>query len=297
MRKKVHLARHLVDALLRHVEKARGNLAETREGSDESIHDARKVLKQARAALRLLRSGLTRDEFDELNASLRDAGAAVSAVRDAIALDEAFARLKERERKKERLTAGVADHVQSALAAKRFASVKSLHTDVVSLHRNVDRLTKILPKIRSLSGRLEGIDLAQGLRRQYKKTVQALRLVRKTQESRALHEWRKQVKYLYNAVSDVMGADAKPTARFVSRAEKLADVLGDEHDLAEMERWLIEFTGASLGAQERDQVVKVIALERQHLRRRALRVSRGLFTRSARGFARDVLASGASFPR
>ena len=52
----------------------------------EAIHDARKRLKKARAALRLARAALTKDEYRWENSALRDAARPLSDVRDAQAL-------------------------------------------------------------------------------------------------------------------------------------------------------------------------------------------------------------------
>ena len=52
----------------------------------EAIHDARKRLKKARAALRLARAALSKDEYRWENDTLRDAARPLSEVRDAQAL-------------------------------------------------------------------------------------------------------------------------------------------------------------------------------------------------------------------
>src|SRR4051794_33019488 len=49
----------------------------------EAVHTARRRLKEARAAVRLVRDALGRKTFDEANAVLRDAARPLSAVRDA----------------------------------------------------------------------------------------------------------------------------------------------------------------------------------------------------------------------
>src|ERR1700681_438946 len=63
--------------------------------SDESIHLARKAIKKARAALRLLRQGIGDGIYKLENAALRDAGRCLSPLRDAKSLADAFGVFRE----------------------------------------------------------------------------------------------------------------------------------------------------------------------------------------------------------
>lgn len=58
--------------------------------SDETVHDVRKVLKKARADLRLLRQGIKEAAYRQENTILRDAGRSLRAPRDAKSLIDAF---------------------------------------------------------------------------------------------------------------------------------------------------------------------------------------------------------------
>jgi CHAD domain-containing protein len=289
MSKQLDPSKPVIDALRRHVENAHCKLLDAQAGSDQSVHDARKSLKQARALLRLLRGALSPDEFGDINARLRDAGGEVSEVRDAIALDEAFAHLTQRGHSSAKVVVETANRVQAALSARRAAKVNSLGADGNLRKRNLERLADICEWIEGFSGRAEEIDLKKDIRRQFKTTRRALRLAKRSSDTRSLHEWRKQVKYLYNAILDVMPANSKQADRFVKRAEMLSDFLGDEHDLAELNRWLNGLDDPGLRVDQRDQIRKVISVQREHLRLRAWRVSRRLFTGTPGRFARRVL--------
>jgi CHAD domain-containing protein len=63
---------------------------------DEAIHEARKSLKRARAALRLLRDGMTDAAYRRENARLRDAGHLLTPLRDAKSLIDALDSLQKR---------------------------------------------------------------------------------------------------------------------------------------------------------------------------------------------------------
>jgi CHAD domain-containing protein len=64
----------------------------------EAIHDARKRLKKARAALRLARAALPGDEYRRENDTLRDAARPLSEVRDAEVLIDTLDGLARRQR-------------------------------------------------------------------------------------------------------------------------------------------------------------------------------------------------------
>src|SRR5436190_3926399 len=65
--------------------------------SDSGIHEARKALKKARAALRLLRPRLEPAAYRAENALLRDAGRALAPLREARSMLDALAALRRRD--------------------------------------------------------------------------------------------------------------------------------------------------------------------------------------------------------
>ena|ERR1700730_10683395 len=67
--------------LRRQLEKALESLA-VRRLTDERVHDARKRIKKARAATRLLRDALGKGAYTRENAALRDVARPLSQVRD-----------------------------------------------------------------------------------------------------------------------------------------------------------------------------------------------------------------------
>jgi len=81
--------------------------------TDRAVHDARKALKKARAALRLLQDGMPQSTYRTENQGLRDAGRCLSQVRDAKSLLGALALL--RERYTDRLDSATVAPLQKAL--------------------------------------------------------------------------------------------------------------------------------------------------------------------------------------
>jgi CHAD domain-containing protein len=64
--------------------------------TDENVHDARKRIKKARAALRLLRDALGKRTFARTNGALRDVARPLSQVRDSKVLIDTLEKLNSR---------------------------------------------------------------------------------------------------------------------------------------------------------------------------------------------------------
>ena len=235
--------------------------------SDESVHAARKALKKARAALRLLRPGLGEALFRAENRALRDAGRCLSPLRDTKSQLDALAELRRRHPAKLRL-AGL-DALDAGLRAERVAARRKLELQLQSC------LALLEPAGRADFARVDPSVLENGVRRVYSKGRKAFRQAGKAGTAEALHEWRKQVKYLHDALEALHGADAGKTAKIAKRADKLADRLGDDHDLA------------VLSQRERapKKLRKLIAGRRKKLQKRALRLGEKLYRKRPRRVA------------
>jgi CHAD domain-containing protein len=213
-------------ALLASIANGRAQL-EKQPLSDERVHEARKALKKARAALRLLRPGLGEALFRAENAALRDAGRCLAPLRDAKSQLDALAALRRRyARKLRRIRAGGGlDGIESGLRSAQAEARRKL---------DLQPCLALLERARRAEfARVDSSVLKEGLRRIYRKGQKTFRKAGKAGTPEALHEWRKQVKYLHDALDALHGADAgKTAARAAKRADKLAGRLGDDHDLA-----------------------------------------------------------------
>ena len=183
--------------------------------SDRSVHEARRALKRARAALRLLRPGLDPAAYRAQNALLRDAGRSLAPLREARAARDALRDLQRRWPE----ARGTSLPIRPAAprAASRPAVEAMLRSALVrAAQRDFEEIAPA--------------KLGTGLRRIYRKGRHALAAARKSGEEDALHEWRKHVKYLANGLRVLFGE--APEAKVIRRAERLADRLGEAHDLA-----------------------------------------------------------------
>ena len=190
----------------------------------DAIHEARRAMRRARAILQMLRPALG-ERYAPLARPLRDAGAALSPLRDAQAVIEAVEQLAKRQPP---LLAQNA-HAALMLRLRRRRNAACRHQADV-----LDRVDALLADARtevvSWAGDASDADVLNGLRRGYARAARALRRARRDPAVH-LHRWRQRVRehrlqleLLHSAWPEVIGAQ-------VGEARRLARLLGAERDL------------------------------------------------------------------
>jgi CHAD domain-containing protein len=201
------------------------------ETDDRSIHEARKELKKARATLRLLRDALGKAEYKRENTALRDAARPLSEVRDGRVLLDALGSLIEHY--------GAPASKLALAGFKRSLSRRRTQSrrNVLGRRQPLRNARKTLRKVRSRLagwhvGRHGWSVLGAGLRRTYTRGRDAFRQARVRPNNDNLHEWRKQTKYFWHQLQlfEPLGSDQ--VGELTEVAHQLADLLGDDHDLA-----------------------------------------------------------------
>ncbi len=210
-------------------------------GSDpdpEAFHLARKRLKRLRALVRLGRAALGRELAREENNAYRDLARQLSGRRDADALVETVERLQ-----------AVADHDDADLAAglatlhRRVSAAAGRDDDEPSAAADV-RAGLVAARERAGAWCDEAVaepddvgwDLLEpGFRRQYGKGRDALDELGDLPGNDQLHEWRKRVKDHWHHLELLGAAWPKVLKATAKEVHHLADLLGDDHDLAELQ--------------------------------------------------------------
>jgi CHAD domain-containing protein len=215
--------------LRRELKKALESLA-VRRVTDEKVHDARKRIKKARAALRLLRDGLGKGTYTRENAALRDVARPLSQVRDSKVLLDTLEKLNDRFGRKCR---GLAlDGFRRSLSRERQALRRQILGRAAPLKAQVTALRRI--RSHAMNWRLGKHDwsvIGRGLERIYGKGRRALSAAETEGTPECFHEWRKQVKYLRHQLEFLTPVWPEVLRELADQAHKLADDLGDEHDL------------------------------------------------------------------
>lgn len=260
-------------ALHAEIAAALGALYARRGLDDESVHAVRQALKRGRAALRLLRDGVAEAAYARENAALREAAAPLAAARDpAVMLGILEEMIADRKMRAHR----------PALVRLRTRAREARAQGLANGVRSAGKMRSLLERSRDRTARWRMPRDPEplywsGLRRTYAAGSEALERVRAKGTAAALHEWRKQVKYL--AASLAFMARGNPHGAKAARlARELGKALGDDHDLAVL--------AAALRRVRADaELLAQIEQRRRKLQKRALKLGQRLYKRSPERFA------------
>jgi CYTH domain-containing protein/CHAD domain-containing protein len=193
----------------------------------EAIHGARKDLKKARAALRLVRDALGEKTFKRENRALRDAARTLSASRDAEVKLATLDALGEGDGD---MPPGATTLWRAALEADRDRIVGGENGDTAEAVAAIEAVAARTPewKIRADGWKL----LVPGLDTAYRDGREAFEALGDAPDFEAVHELRKRGKdlwYQLRLLRDAWQPVLEPTA---DEIHDFTDRLGDHHDLA-----------------------------------------------------------------
>jgi CHAD domain-containing protein len=259
------------------------------DSADEwTVHEIRKVLKRLRALMRLLRHRLGPKRFARENAALRDCGRRLAGARDAEVMLSTLDALSQRHPAKLADSRGVELLHAELLAERDRAAAAAI--------RDPWLREAVAGELHAARARVAGWDLTArdaklvepGLERLYREGRRDLRSARRGKDSESLHRWRKRVKDL-RYMAETLDRGDKRVRRVARRADRLGEVLGEEHDLALLARAVRERRKRFAGERAaRRALLKLIARRRAKLRRRALRDGERLYRRRPRAFVRRL---------
>src|ERR1700722_7281001 len=263
-------------------------------GSDQDVvHEARKAIKRMRALARLFRDELGEHEFKRVNSSLRDAAQRLAGARDAQVRLATLRRLAERHPAELGRTGidFLGMELERGCAQSGEPRSAEVIEDIAAMRRQLARWNLLDRDFQ---------DLAPGLRRIYKEGRKRYAHVKHERRraaahsehvpsDQAMHDWRKRVKSLYYALDMLGGKRAKGARKATRRADRLGDLLGEEHDLWMLsvyaEEHLDAFGGASRAPRD---LLELIERRRQLLHNRALKLGARLYKRSSARFTKRL---------
>lgn len=192
-----------------------------------AVHTARKALKKERSLLRLSRGALPARQRKRLNADLRDAAAKLGATRDADVMLSALGDLSDRYAGQ--IPATTFDTVRTRLELERDRTRERAG----SSEAVAEALGSLRGRVASQRVRRDGFKAIEpGLTRSYQRGRKAMRRAQQTPTDENLHEWRKRVKDLWYHLRLLRDVAPHTVKGQVDEAHALADLLGDDHDLA-----------------------------------------------------------------
>lgn len=253
-----------------------------RQVTDADIHDARKQLKKSRAALRLLRDAIAATTFERDNAALRDAARPLSAARDSKVLLSVLDDLVDRY--------GLADRKQWLEKFRRELRKEQRQARQALTAAQMTRQRQALHEIvqRSNRWRMHGKDwqvLGVGLERIYRNGRKTMKAATASRDSEHLHDWRKQVKYLWHELQLLQPLWPGIIGELADQTHKLSDYLGDDHDLAVLRE---KITGNAAAFAENDcgALLALLDRRRRQLQDKALVLGKRVFAAKPGEFSR-----------
>jgi CHAD domain-containing protein len=128
--------------------------------------------------------------------------------------------------------------------------------------------------------RLVRADLAKAVKRAYRTSRRAMTVATQERSRDRLHEWRKQVKYFASQLKFLSPLMHKGLGNTYQKSLRLADCLGDDHDLALLHDKIIQHRRS--GGAAVDALVHRLEQRRAKLQRKAYRRGRRLLDATAR---------------
>jgi hypothetical protein len=248
---------------------------------DESVHAVRKHLKRARAALRLLRESVGEAAYHRENRRLRDASRPLSRMRDTRVIAQTLAALHHP------IPAGERPALQelaARLAIEQHRARRQLE------RAPLDRIVRSLQAAGRIAQRWQKKRTARAavrsdLKRTYRKARNAAAAARAQPSSESLHEARKQAKYL-GSMLEILRPRLAGGGKARRGALSLAQILGDDHDLAVLQGKLDTLPDPAQDGG--DRLLGRVEKRRRRLQSKAMREAKRLYQRRPKRFARRL---------
>ena len=249
------------------VDELRGKSGSTPE---EAVHEARKDMKKLRALLRLSRDELGKATYGRENACFRDAARELAGTRDSDVMLEALGALE--------LPPGAGWELRKAIQAERE------HGGEDGRAAAARAAVAILKEAR---GRIDDWPLegdsfgavAGGLERTYRRGRRGFRTASEAPAVESLHEWRKRIKDLWYHHTLLRRLWPPVMTAVGDQAHDLSDLLGDDHDLAMLARWMREHAPAA-----GPEFFEAVERRREELQREALALGALLYAEKPSAF-------------
>jgi CHAD domain-containing protein len=265
-------------------------VAELTDGVDAdpetAVHAARKAVKKERSLLRLTRGSIAGRQRRCENRALRHAARTLSAARDAEAMLATLDDLSERYAGQ--LPERTFEAVRAPLDRRRDAQREQL--------AGSDLPARAAAELAAVRARIDDWELTErgwsvvedGLRRSYRDGRRAFRRAGDHRSGADWHQWRKRVKDLWYH-QRLLSAVAGPVCAGQAKdAHRLADLLGDDHDLVVLRHALAG--EASHAAADLDAVAGLIDHRQHELRRQALQLGGRVYGEKPKSFVHRMRA-------
>ncbi len=250
---------------------------------NEGIHEARKHFKRIRALLRLTRGALPAETYVSENQFFRDLGRQLSPVRDSAVYIETLDLI--RKRYVEQLADESFLRLRERMVTEHRAVLNEFTRDAQRQESLFHTLQEAKPRANDWRFYETEFSLfSYGLRRIYGRgrAERAAAFAQPTTEK--FHAWRKRVKYLWHHLQVLLPLWPGQIRVLVRDCDRLADRLGEEHDLAVLLETPVVKSMIDTDHEGAKQLVSVASRERERLRRAAIPLAQRIYVESAGRF-------------
>lgn len=253
----------------------------------EAVHETRKHLKRLRAVLRLTRDAIGERTYERENSAFGTAGRRLSEGRDAAVLVQTLEALCERFSGE--LAPTAATRLREQLERDHQRSLTAMTRDGADVRAALAEIDEARLRVPAWSFASDGFDaLGPGMRRIYRRGRKRMRTACASPTTENLHEARKRVKDLWYAAQIMERAAPKRTKELAADAHGVAELLGDDHDLAVLREYVDRHARGFEDDGQRLALLGVIDRRRHELQRKALKRGRRLYERSPQRFVAKI---------
>jgi len=242
----------------------------------ENIHQARLCCKRIRSVLQLSRPFIDEGTFAEINGFYRDAAGRLSQIRDLTALLETMSGFIKQTKNPE--TVNYLKKIAKQLSAEREKIVHGkefLHEKdgVATLFGTMQEV--LTEKFHPF---LTDHNVLAGFARTWCRALKLLTSLSQNMDDHIIHEWRKQVKYLWYQAYLLIPVWPQIFNVFSAEFQILSKILGKHHDLVVFEQWLQLNISDSSNAKSLKPLLKTINQRKTSLEKKAMTSGKKLFS-------------------
>jgi len=265
------------------IEQALAVAAGRKETDDTPVHQTRKHLKKARAALRLVRKEIGHGLFERQDCCLRDAGHLISDIRDA---EVRLQTVRELQGITQRSRRGVYRELEKMLMLE-------LENFLMAFAEWQTQAIPILEEAKAATDCWAVDDfsckqLRRAIQATYKSGCSALAAARETPTAAKFHQFRIEAKTLWYQLRILRPINPVVLNTLAGDLNALGDLLGRAHDLHFLEERLRNETGRSPWQREGHTLVAVIEVSAVDLQRGAAELGERFFAERPRDFGARV---------
>jgi CHAD domain-containing protein len=262
--------------------------------SAAAIHETRKAIRRQRTLLRLLSSELGIKRVRREDRALRRCARRLAGARDGEVVLVGLDAIVDRHPRLAGKSAIV--RLRMRLLAERELARRDTGLTSATREEVLEQLRTTREWVRGWRLQEGGFELlSEDARAIYRDGRQSMRVARKRAGTSAMHDWRKRVKDLRYATEMLTPEDPRTTSdlkymrRLARRSDRLAELLGEEHDLALLTERVRERREVfAAHKRTRKTLLRKIEQRREDLREEALELGERLYETSAKEFVRAI---------